>query len=168
MEETREISALMTLIDDPDTEVFHTVSDRIVSYGKHIIPNLEQLWENTPDEIIQEKIELLIHRLHFQDLQADMTSYSQAGSQDLMEGLLLVARYQYPDLVNNPVLQEMDRIRKNIWLEMNSYLTALEQVNIINRIFFAYHKYKGVEVSYQHPEEFLVNKAVKPRRAMQS
>ena len=43
------------LIDDPDTEVFDTVSNRIVSYGRHIIPNLEQLWENTPDETIQEK-----------------------------------------------------------------------------------------------------------------
>lgn len=164
MEETREISALMTLIDDPDAEVFETISDRIISYGKPIIPNLEHLWENTPDEIIQEKIELLIHRLHFQDLQSDMTHYGQAGCLDLMEGLLLVARYQYPDLINNGVLQEVDKIRKNIWLEMSSYLTALEQVNIINRIFFSYHKYKGVEVSYQHPEEFLVNKTVETKR----
>ncbi|MBX3254992.1 MAG: transglutaminase family protein [Chitinophagaceae bacterium] len=164
MEETREISALMHLIDDPDREVFDTVSNRIVSYGKHIIPNLEQLWENTPDETVQEKIELLIHRLHFQDLQADMSHYVQAGCADLMEGLLLVARYQYPDLVNNTVLQEIDRIRKNIWLEMSSYLTALEQVNVINRIFFSYHKYKGVEISYQHPEEFLINKMVETRR----
>ncbi|MBX2925864.1 MAG: transglutaminase family protein [Chitinophagaceae bacterium] len=164
MEVTREISALMNLIDDPDTEVFDTVSNRIVSYGKHIIPNLEHLWENTPDEIVQEKIELLIHRLHFRDLQADVTQYAQAGCPDLMDGLLLVARYQYPDLVNNTVLQEIDRVRKNIWLEMSSYLTALEQVNIINRIFFSYHKYKGVEVSYQHPEEFLVNKAMETKR----
>ena len=43
MEETREISALMNLIDDPDKEVFETVSNRIVSYGKIIIPNLEHL-----------------------------------------------------------------------------------------------------------------------------
>ncbi|MGN6436853.1 MAG: transglutaminase family protein [Agriterribacter sp.] len=164
MEETREISALMTLIDDPDAEVFDTVSNRIVSYGRHIIPNLEQLWENTPDETVQEKIELLIHRLHFRELHDDMTVYSEAGCQDLLEGLLLVARYQYPDLVNNSILQEVDRIRKNIWLEMSSYLTALEQVNIINRIFLAYHKYKGVEVSYQHPEEFLVNKVVETKR----
>ena len=72
MEETREINALLHLIDDPDNEVFDTVSNRIVSYGKPIIPNLEQLWENTPDEITQEKIELLIHRLHFHELQADI------------------------------------------------------------------------------------------------
>lgn len=165
MEETREIAALMNLIDDPDTEVFSTISDRIVSYGKDIISNLEQLWENTPDEMIQDKIELLIHRLHFQDLQADITAFSNTPEQDLMEGLLLIARYQYPDLATHHVLQEIEKIRRNVWLEINSYITALEQINIINRIFYSYHKYKGVEVSYQHPEEFLVNKMIETKRA---
>ena len=58
MEETREISALFYLIDDPDDDVFSTVSERIVSFGRHIIPNLENLWENTPDGDVQERIEM--------------------------------------------------------------------------------------------------------------
>ncbi|MFT3705817.1 MAG: transglutaminase-like domain-containing protein [Agriterribacter sp.] len=164
MEETREINALMHLIDDPDKEVFETVSHRIISYGKNIIPNLEHLWETTPDEIIQEKIESLIHRLHFQDLQDEFTNFTKSPGHDLLTGAQLVARYQYPDLMSTQVYQEIEKIRRNIWLELNSYLTALEQVNIINRIFFTYHKYKGVEVSYQHPEEFLINKVIETKR----
>lgn len=155
----------MNLIDDPDTEVFSSISDRIASYGKDIISNLEQLWENTPDEIVQDKIELLIHRLHYQDLQADVTAFSSAEEQDLLDGLLLISRYQYPDMATHHVLQEIEKIRRNVWLEINSYITALEQINIINRIFYSYHKYKGVEVSYQHSEEFLVNKMIETKRA---
>ena len=49
MQETREISALFTLIDDPDQEVFTTVSSKIVDYGRGIIPNLENLWEMSPN-----------------------------------------------------------------------------------------------------------------------
>jgi regulator of sirC expression with transglutaminase-like and TPR domain len=164
MEETREISALLHLIDDPDAEVFTTVSERIVSYGKLIIPNLENLWENTPNEEVQEKIELLIHRLHFQDLQGDFMAYAKKDYQDLFEGSLLVSQYQYPELLTTPVLQEIEKIRRNVWLELNSYLTALEQVNVVNRILFAYYKFKGVEVSYQYPEEFLVNKVLETHR----
>ncbi|HEX5024697.1 MAG TPA: transglutaminase-like domain-containing protein [Agriterribacter sp.] len=164
MEETREIHALLHLIDDPDNEIFDTVSNRIVSYGKNIIPNLEQMWENTPDEIVQEKIELLIHRLHFQELQSDISGYAKATNHNLLEGALLVSRYQYPDFADTSVFQEIEKIRRNIWLELNSYLTALEQINIINRIFFTYYKYKGVEVSYQHPEEFLINKVLETKR----
>lgn len=164
MEETREISALMTLIDDPDKEVFDSVCSRIISYGKIIIPNLEHLWENTHDEDVQEKIELLIHRLHYQDLQQEFTEFTKSTEQDLLAGALLIARYQYPDLVNTAVYQEIEKVRRNIWLELNSYLTALEQINIVNRIFYTYHKYKGVEVSYQHQEEFLINKIIETKR----
>ncbi len=71
METTREISALFTLIDDPDEEVFGAVTSKIVDYGKNIIPNLEHLWETTPDETIQLRIELLIHELHYRDLAED-------------------------------------------------------------------------------------------------
>ena len=91
METNREINALMHLIDDPDEEVFSTVSDRIISLGSEIIPNLENLWENTPDGGIQERIESLIHRLHFQDLQQEFTSWDRGERPDLLEGALLVA-----------------------------------------------------------------------------
>lgn len=38
MQETKELNALFTLIDDPDEEVYSTVSQKIVGYGKPIIP----------------------------------------------------------------------------------------------------------------------------------
>ena len=164
MEETKEISALLHLIDDPDEEVFVTVCDRIVSFGKVIIPNLEHLWENTPNEEIQERIELLIHRLHFQDLQQEFTLWARADYPDLLQGALLVAKYQFPDINMHLVHTEIEKIRRNIWLELNSYLTALEQVNVVNKILFQYHKQKGVEISYQNTEEFLINKVLETHR----
>jgi hypothetical protein len=69
MQETKEINALFTLIDDPDEEVYSTVSEKIVAYGKNIIPNLEHLWETTLSEDVQERIEMIIHHLHYTDLQ---------------------------------------------------------------------------------------------------
>jgi hypothetical protein len=164
MRETREISALLHLIDDPDEEVFSTVSDRIVSYGKGIIPNLETLWENSPDEITQERIERLIHSLHFRDLQTDFSDWSKLESPELLQGALLVDRYQYPDISFNGITQELERMRRNIWLELNNYLTPLEQVNIINGILYNYYKLKGTEVAYQNPEEFFLHKVIESKR----
>jgi len=40
LEENKEITALLHLIDDPDEDVYTTVSDKIISFGKDIIPNL--------------------------------------------------------------------------------------------------------------------------------
>jgi regulator of sirC expression with transglutaminase-like and TPR domain len=164
MQENKEIKALFHLIDDPDEEVFSTVSTRIVSYGRGIIPNLEHLWENTISEDIQERIEILIHKLHYRDLCEDFTRWKTSSYQDLLTASLLVAKFQYPDLATTSVLQEVEKLRRNIWLELNSYLTPLEQVNVLTSIIYSYYNLKGTEVGYQHPEEFLINKVIETKK----
>lgn len=164
MNETKEISALFHLIDDPDEEVFSTVANRIVGYGKPIIPNLENLWENTPQEAVQLRIELLIHRLHYKDLLADFTQWASMKEPDLLSGAILVARFQYPDLVVSQVLQEVEKLRRNVWLELNTYLTSLEQANVLGTILYNYFNLKGLETSYQQPNDFLLNKVLDAKK----
>lgn len=156
---SKEISALFQLIDDPDEEVFDTVTDRIISIGTSIIPNLENLHENTPSESVQERIELIIYKLHFRDLVLEFEEWKN-GSCDLLQGTLLFCKYTNPDLTSKIALQEIEKIRRNIWLELNSYLTPLEQANVVSGILFSYYNLKGGEVNYLAPEEFLLNKVL--------
>lgn len=163
MTENKEISALFQLIDDPDEDVYSTVSQKIISFGKDIIPNLESLWENTINEDIQERIELLIHNLHFRDLTNDFINWA-AGDAELLQGALLVARYHYPDMQASIVLQEIEKLRRNTWLELNNYLTPLEQINVITSIFYNYYKQKGVEFAYDSPDDYLINKILESKK----
>jgi regulator of sirC expression with transglutaminase-like and TPR domain len=167
MEPNNEISALFHLIDDPDEEVFSVVSEKIVDYGKPIIPNLEHLWETTPDGYAQERIELLIHRLHYRDLAEDLRQWNVSGHHDLMLGALLVCKFQYPELATAPVLQEIEKIRRNIWLELNNYLTPLEQVKMVTSIVYSYYGLKGSEINYKEPNEFLLHKTLEAKRGNQ-
>ena len=164
MQETKEISALFNLIDDPDNEVFSTVSNRIVDYGRGIIPNLENLWENTLSEEVQGRIEMLIHKLHYIDLTRDFTDWKNNPYHDLLFGSLLVAKFQYPDLATAPVLQELERIRRNVWLELNSFLTSLEQANVISSIVYNYYNLKGVEMGYKNPDDFFIHKVIESKK----
>jgi len=167
MEESKEITALFHLIDDPDEEVFDAVSKKIVDYGKPIIPNLEHLWETTPSEETQVRIELLIHRLHFRDLTEDFHQWSVSGHHDLMLGALLVCKFLFPELSTTPVLQEIEKVRRNIWLELNNYLTPLEQVNIVTSILYSYYGLKGSETNYKEPNEFLLHKVLEAKHGNQ-
>ena len=163
MKENKEISALLHLMDDPDEYVYNTVRDKIISFGKAIIPNLEHLWENTTNEELQERIELLIHKLHFRDLTNDFIAWAE-GDADLLQGALLVARYHYPELNTNTVYQDLEKLRRNIWLELNAYLTPLEQVNVITSILYNYYKQIGVELAYNNPDDYLINKALEGKK----
>lgn len=167
MDTNKEITALLQLIDDPDTEVFDVVSQKIVDYGRPIIPNLEHLWENTPDSQIQQRIEMLIHRLHFRDLAEDFRQWNVAGHHDLMLGALLVSKFQYPELTAAPVMKEVEKIRRNIWLELTNYLTPLEQIRIVTTILYSYYGLKGSEISYNDPNDFLLNKVLEAKRGNQ-
>lgn len=163
MKENKEIKALLNLIDDPDQEVYSTISAKLVSFGKEIIPHLENMWENINNVDTQERIELLIHRLHFSDLTAEFIKWKD-GDADLLQGAIIVAKYHYPDMNPVVVMQEIEKLRRNVWLELNSYLTPMEKINVLNSIFYNYYKQTGVEISYDNPDPFLINKSLESKK----
>lgn len=167
MEHNKEIGALLKLIDDPDREVFGVVSEKILHIGKTIIPNLEHLWETTPDEQIQERIETIIHRLHYNDLTEDFRQWNLSGHHDMQVGALLVSKFQYPELSTGPVVLEMEKIRRNIWLELNTYLTPLEQIRIVSGILYSYYSLKGTEINYADVNDFFINKVIESKKGNQ-
>jgi regulator of sirC expression with transglutaminase-like and TPR domain len=156
MQKEAEINALFKLIDDPDEEVFNTIADRLLNYGTPIIPDLEHLWENTLDEATLERIEIMIYKLRLQDLKEAFVEWKSKPDPSLFEGALLVTKFQFPELAIDSLRHQMEKIRRNIWLELNNYLTPLEQANVIRNILFNYYQIKGVEVNYEKPEEFLI------------
>ena len=163
MVQNREINALFQLIDDPDQEVFDTVTNRIISIGRAIIPNLESLWETTEEKRIQERIELIIHQLHFKDLVGEFTIWKDSPT-DLLQGALLFCKYTYPELNTAFCLQEIEKIRRNIWLELNSYLTPLEQTGILSGILYNYYNITGNEVNPVAPKEYLLNELLQTKK----
>lgn len=154
---------MLHLIDDPDEDVYNTVSNKIISFGKEIIPNLEHLWESVSNEDTQERIELLIHRLHLRDLTDEFTAWKESGA-NLLEGAILVSKYHYPDMQPAQTRQEIEKLRRNMWLELNNYLTPIEKINVLNSIFYNYFKQKGVEISYESPDPFLINKTLETKK----
>ena len=164
MQSNKEITALLRLIDDPDDEVYDTVASKLLHYGKEIIPNLEQLWEVTENEEVQERIELLIHRVHFHDLQEEFVEWSQSKHPDLLRGAILVARFQFPDLNVPAILTQFDQMRRNIWLELNNYLTPLEQANVFNSILYNYYKLNGHELTDRDPKYFFINQVLESKQ----
>jgi regulator of sirC expression with transglutaminase-like and TPR domain len=161
--ENKQIAALLHLIDDPDEEVYDAVTTKIVSLGKEVIPALENFWESITDPDVQERIEMLIHKLQITDLTADLTKWKHDGM-DLLSGAMLVSKFAYPDLEVNTVLKEIEKLRRNTWLEMNSYLTPIEQIHVINSILYNFSKQMGVPLDYENADVFLLNKVLETKR----
>jgi regulator of sirC expression with transglutaminase-like and TPR domain len=153
----KELDALISLMDEPDEEIFQAIRDRIFAHGKEAVPVLENLWENTFDPLIQHRIEDLIHIIQFENLKKELNEWSQFGHHDLLQGTLLVTRFQYPDLDEDAIIKKIGTFSQDVWLELNQNLTGLEKVKVINHILFDIHKLAGNVTNINSAENFYIN-----------
>lgn len=165
MENQKEIKALIQLIDDPDETIYDHVKEKFLSLGDDVVPILETAWESNEFGLtFQDRIENLIHSIQFKSVGERFSNWKNGKSQDLTEGILLVARYQYPDLDVDWVFEKLDEIEKSIWLELNQNLTALEQVRILNHVFFDVYNFSGNTANYHAPQNSYINNVLESKK----
>ena len=160
----KELNALISLLDDPDETVFKQVSMKFLSLGQEIIPVLEDAWEHSFDTLIQNRIENIIHQIQFDIIKDALRDWSHPDRQNLLEGALLIARYQYPDVDFVKIKKQIDQIKQDVWLELNENLTALEKVKIINHILFDVHNFSGNTTNYHAPQNSYINNVLESKK----
>ncbi|TAL56973.1 MAG: hypothetical protein EPN85_14660 [Bacteroidetes bacterium] len=160
----QELNALLSLLDDPDKDVFIHVREKLLSIGEKVVPALETVWEQSFDTVIQTKVENIIHEIQFNTTLQTLKEWAADQEQNLLAGALIIAKYQYPDLNINKVKKQIQQIRQDIWLELHEKLTALEQVKIINHILFEVHNYSGNTQNYHAPQNSYINNVLESKK----
>lgn len=160
----KEVIALITLLDDPDEVIYTQVKDRFVTLGPPAIPHLETAWENSFDAIMQKRIETIIHTIQFETVQKALSDWAGNEQDDLLKGILILARYQYPDFDEQKLRKQLQQIRQDVWLELHEDLTALEKVKIINHILFEVHQFSGNISNYHAPQNSFINNVLESKK----
>ncbi len=152
-----EIQALIQLLDDPNLEVNQTVTNRILEQGPTILPDLEAAWEGSMDPMHQDRIINLIQEIQTQYNHIQLQKWVRTEQYDLMKGVFLISRYQFPDLEIKELEIGFDRVIKDVWLELNNNLTALEKVRILNHIIFDVHGFTKNTKNFYSPQNSYIN-----------
>lgn len=160
----KKLQALITLLDDPDDSVFRMIEQEILKEDAKIVEKLEQIWETSLDELIQYRIENLIQQIQFNDTKEKIKRWSTQKTVDLFDGFFLITRYQYPDLKLKSITQKLDKITKDIWLEFNNSLTALEKITIVNHILFDVHKFSVNLPNLGSPQNCYLNQLLETQK----
>ena len=133
-------------------------------YGIEAIPYLESAWDNSFDNDIQQRIEEIIHSIQIYGLSTDLKLWKENSSSDLLKGFYLAARFQYPDLILDELREKVDKIERDIWLELNSNLTALEKIKVVNHILFDIHRFTGNKTNIDAPQNLFINNLLETKR----
>lgn len=158
------ILALIHLIDDPDESIYQHVRDRLLQYGPDAIPFLENSWEEKDFGLIfHNRIENIIHEIQFEDTKNSLQQWLDSD-RDLLKGAIIIAKYQYSGLNEEHLIEAIQEIRKDIWLEINSKQTAYEKVRVFNKVFFGKHNFHGDSKHFHSPMNSYINTVMESRK----
>lgn len=162
--EEKELKALISLLDDPDMEIFNQVQQQLITSGPEVIPQLEASWESSFDPLSQTRIENIIHKIQFDQVQNDLQIWALQNNDDLLEGLLTINRYQYPNLDENAVHYQLAELRRNAWFQLMYEMSPLEKVKLLNNIIFREFGLSGNTTNYHDPQNSFLHKVLETKK----
>lgn len=167
MKNIAEIDALVKLLDDPDEEVFAHVQGRLLEYGNDIITYLESAWEQSLDTLLQERIENIVHTIQFNNVKEDLNLWYQSGAFDLMQGALIVNRYQFPDLNEQAILSQIEDIKREVWVGLQYEMSSIEKIKLINHVFYNQFGFSGNTKNHHDPQNSYLNQVLESKKGNQ-
>lgn len=155
---TNEIAALVNLLDDPDEQIYLHIKERLLTIGNQAIGVLEEA-SFTPhtDALFQVRLNEILSQLRTSGTLHELQQWLNNSNHNIIDGLIILAKYQYPTLESSYVYNQLNRIKKDVWMELHSDLTALEQVKVINHILYDVHGFKGNTQNYYAPQNNYIN-----------
>jgi regulator of sirC expression with transglutaminase-like and TPR domain len=161
---SNELNALVSLLDDSDSEVRSHVRDRILALGTDIIPFLEKKWEDSFNPDIQKEIEELVHDLQFSLLKLRLSDWKNSEDRDLLTGLWIINTYQYPDIEFEKLNAEMHQIYFEVWTAFSNDLQPLDQIKIINHVLFNTLRFSANTKNFHSPANSMISSVLDSKR----
>ncbi len=140
-----EFDSLISLLDDTDESVIVAVQNRLREGGLEVVPYLEKVWQTSDNSRVVRILEHLIHDIRIGSITDDLLKWKKNGAKDLFTGVAIYNRLLFPNVENETLRARIASICKPIWTELNSNLTALEKVRIMNHFIFDVNKYMAVD-----------------------
>ncbi|TDQ06564.1 transglutaminase-like domain-containing protein [Pedobacter metabolipauper] len=167
MENVKEINALVKLLDDPDQEIYQHVEERLLGYGNQVIEYLETAWEHSLDTLLQQRIENIVHKIQFSNVKEDLNLWYQSGAFDLLQGAMVINRYQYPDLDEEKIILQIEEIKREIWLGLQYEMSSIEKIKLINHIFYNIYGFSGNTKNHHDPQNSYINQVLESKKGNQ-
>ena len=152
----KELKALVSLLDEDDSEILGQIEQKLISLGGAIIPFLEQEWEQNFNPVVQKRLEELIHTLQFDTLKERMAAWKNSDM-DLLEGMWLIATYQYPDLELDKLRSDLEQVYYEAWLEFRPEVHPFDKIKLLNSVFFSKLKFGANTKNFHSPSNSMIN-----------
>ena len=158
------ISALIKLIEDPDEQIFLQVRSEILSMGSIMIPDLENALVSASDKDSADRINEILNEIQTENLCKNFENWIKSEEQDLLELMILIEQIRDFNVPRQSIIEPIVKIKMDIWLELNENQTILEQIKIIDRIFYTKYEFEADEQEPHVLQNYFVCNLLKSKK----
>lgn len=160
----KEINSLIRLLDDPDMEIFQHVEEKLSTLGPSVIGLLEKQWEKSFDALEQTRIENLIHKIQYKQVTEDLQKWYKDGGHNLLEGLLIVNRYQYPTIDTQKLREQINEMHQLVLENKTDEVDPNDFVALINDVLYFKLGFSGNTSNYHDPQNSYLSQVLETRK----
>ena len=133
---------LKLLIAEDDREIIAHISKELVKMGGSIVADLQKVADSHTDVMVIDTIEEIIHKIHCQELSPELTHWAKYRDEDLLEGLLLVASFQYCDMAINEITEHLAELIRCATDDVSPTYATSRAVSIISHNIYHLFEYR--------------------------
>jgi len=147
---------MIKLLDDEDPEVVNTVRDSLLQDSEKVIPILEKLWFEDKLPNHSKLIENTIQDIQFECLKTDVKTVLHKDSFSPLNAWVLASRLEYPNISESQIKVHLNELKLQIWIKLADVTNPIDQIQILNHVFFEVFGFKGNNDNYHHIDNSIV------------
>lgn len=139
-----EIQYLLRLLDDPDEEVYATVSEKIVSRGISILPVIMDFRDEQQDNFVIIRANNLIQTIRYQENFTQWENWKKQNGNPI-EAIILIGRLLDNQFEEHYFRTLYNKLKQSLWLELNLYMSPLEVFHSVTSVIYSQYNIKVID-----------------------
>ena len=168
--ENSQVVALIRLVEDPDPNVYGHVKQRLVEMGHEIVPSLEDTLNIRKQQFAfddgghEDRLQHIIKEIQFNQVKNELLAWRASTTRDLLKGSMIISKFEFPEIKEREVEDELDKIKQKVWLEINEENTAFEIVKIFNHVIFDICGFESSKSNFYSEENSYINTVLSSKK----
>lgn len=160
----KKLQALLNLLDDKNDVVYNAVYNELVNAGNELILILQKESSKNKSQIYKERIDEVIEEINFNFVKKEIKTWVKQENNSLLYGAFLIAKIKYPFIKFDDIEAEINKITEKIESELNVYMTAIQQIKVLNFRLYRNLKFKSNFLNPESKKGAFINNALKSKQ----
>ncbi|MCY1511115.1 Transglutaminase-like superfamily protein [compost metagenome] len=80
---------------------------------------------------------------------------------------MIVNRYQYPDLDEQRIINQIEEMKREIWLNLQHEMSSIEKIKLVNHVFYHQFGFSGNTKNHHDPQNSYINQVLESKKGNQ-